>query len=66
MRDDLEDDIFETLSKQNDQITFTFFFYKVNKSEFKILQEAEDILPSRFQKIIKAKKKVEGLMNLKI
>ncbi|OQY02105.1 MAG: hypothetical protein B6I26_01900 [Desulfobacteraceae bacterium 4572_130] len=59
IRGDLEDDIFETLSKQKDQITFTFFFYKVKNSEFKILQEAEDILPSRFQKIIKAKKNVE-------
>ncbi|NQT64660.1 MAG: TIGR02556 family CRISPR-associated protein [FCB group bacterium] len=59
LRNELEEEIFETLSKQKDQATFTFFFYKASNSEFKILQEAEDILPSRFQKIIVAKIKVE-------
>ncbi len=60
LRNELEEDIFETLASQKDQATFTFFFYKASNSEFKILQEAEDILPSRFQKIIDAKKKVEN------
>jgi CRISPR-associated protein Csh1 len=59
LRDEMEDDVLETLANQKDQATFTFFFYAANNSEFKILQEAEDILPSRFQKIIDAKKKVE-------
>lgn len=56
---EMEDDVFETLSRQKDQATFTFLFYKASNSEFKILQEAEDILPSRFKKIIEAKRKVE-------
>lgn len=59
LRNELEEDIFDTFAKQKNQVTFTFFFYKASNSEFKILQEAEDILPSRFQKIIHAKKKVE-------
>jgi CRISPR-associated protein Csh1 len=56
---EMEDEVFETLAAQRDQATFTFLFYKESNSEFKILQEAEDILPSRFQKIIHAKKTVE-------
>ncbi len=59
LRNELEEEIFETFAKQKDQFTFTFFFYRASNSEFKILQEAEDILPSRFQKIINAKKKME-------
>lgn len=59
LRNELEEDIFNTLSKQKDQATFTFFFYKASNSEFKILHEAEDILPSRFKKIIEAKRVVE-------
>jgi len=57
---EMEEDIFETLANQKDQVTFTFLFYTVNNSEFKILQEVEEILPSSFQKIIKAKKTVEN------
>jgi len=56
---ELEEDIFESLAKHNDTATITFFFYEQNKKKFQILQEAEDILPSRFQRIIEAKKKVE-------
>jgi len=56
---EMEEDIFETLAKQKNQATFTFLFYKESNSEFKILQEVEDILPSRFQKIIEAKKNIE-------
>jgi len=56
---EMEDEVFETLAAQKDQATFTFLFFKESNSEFKILQEAEDILPSRFQKIIHAKKTVE-------
>ena len=62
---EMEEDVFETLAKQKDQATFTFFFYKTSNSEFKILQEAEDILPSRFQEIIEAKKKIEEIDEFK-
>lgn len=55
----LEEDILECLANHNDTATITFFFYHQDKKKFQILQEAEDILPSRFQKIILAKKKVE-------
>lgn len=55
----LEEDILECLANHNDTATITFFFYHQDKKKFQILQEAEDILPSRFQKIIDAKKKVE-------
>jgi len=65
LRNELEEDIFKTLSIQKDQATFTFFFYKASNSEFKILQEAEDILPSRFQKIIEAKRKSEDFDEFK-
>ena len=60
LRQELEDFVLDSLAKQKEQVTFTFFFYAANNSEFKIIQEAEDILPSRFQKIIDAKKKVEN------
>lgn len=56
---EMEDEVFETLASQKDQATFTLLFYAASNSEFKILQEAEDILPSRFRTIIEAKKKVE-------
>ena len=56
---EMEDEVFETLASQKNQATFTFLFYAASNSEFKILQEAEDILPSRFRTIIDAKKKVE-------
>jgi CRISPR-associated protein Csh1 len=56
---EMEDEVFETLAAQKDQATFTFLFFKESNSEFKILQEAEDILPSRFRKIINAKKAVQ-------
>ena len=65
LRNEMEEDVFETLAKQENQATFTFFFYAANNSEFKILQEAEDILPSRFQIIINAKKKVEDFTEFK-
>ncbi len=65
IQSEMEDDIFETLAKQKDQATFTFFFYKESNSEFKILQEAEDILPSRFKNIIEAKKKSEDYLEFK-
>ncbi len=57
---EMEDNVFETLAAQKDQATFTFLFYKESNSEFKIMQEAEDILPSRFRKIINAKKTVQN------
>ena len=60
LRNDMEDEVFETLAGQKDQATFTFFFYAASQSEFKILQEAEDILPSRFQRIIEVKNQVEN------
>lgn len=59
LRNELEEEIFEKFAQQNDQVTFTFFFYEASNSEFKIIQEAEDILPSRFQKILNAKQQVE-------
>jgi len=65
LRNELEENILEILSKQKDQATFTFFFYKASNSEFKILQEAEDILPSRFKKIIEAKIKVKDFDEFK-
>lgn len=65
LRNELEEDIFKFFAKQKDQVTFTFFFYAASNSEFKILHEAEDILPSRFQKIISAKKKVEEIEEFK-
>jgi len=65
LRKEMEEEIFETLSKQKDQATFTFFFYEASQSEFKIIQEAEDILPSRFQKLINAKKHVENFDEFK-
>jgi CRISPR-associated protein Csh1 len=57
---EMEDEVFDTLAAQKDQATFTFLFFKESNSEFKILQEAEDILPSRFRKIIDAKKTVQN------
>jgi CRISPR-associated protein Csh1 len=65
LRNEMEEDVFSCLAEQKDQATFTFFFYKESNSEFKILQEAEDILPSRFRKIINAKKKVEDFDEFK-
>lgn len=65
LRNEMEEEIFSSLAKQKDQLTFTFFFYKESNSEFKILQEAEDILPSRFRNIIDAKKKVEDFDEFK-
>ena len=65
LRQEMEDEVFGILARQKNQLTFTFFFYKASNSEFKILQEAEDILPSRFQKIIDAKKKVENFDEFK-
>lgn len=59
LRQVLEDEVFTTLAKQKDQLTFTFFFYAASNSEFKILHEAEDILPSRFKKIINTKHTAE-------
>lgn len=56
---ELEEEIFNCLAKQNDIATITFFFYEKEQNKFQIMQEAEDILPSRFQNIITAKKKVE-------
>lgn len=57
---EIEEDIFECLARHNDTATITFFFYYKKQKKFQILQEAEDILPSRFQRIIEAKKKVEA------
>jgi len=65
LRNEMEEDVLSCLAEQKDQATFTFFFYKESNSEFKILQEAEDILPSRFRKIINAKKKVEDFDEFK-
>ncbi len=65
LRNELEDEVFETLAKQQDQATFTFFFYTASNSEFKIIQEAEDILPSRFRRILEAKKHVEQFDDFK-
>ncbi len=62
---EMEEDVFDTLSEQKDQVTFTFLFYEENNSEFKILQEAEDILPSRFKTIINAKKIIENHSDFK-
>lgn len=62
---DMEEEIFEEMAKQRDQVTITFFFYRETNSEFKILQEAEDILPSRFRGIIDAKMKIEDLPEFK-
>ena len=59
IRNEMEDHVFDTLAKQKNQATFTIFFYAESNSEFKILQEAEDILPSRFRTITEAKKWVE-------
>jgi CRISPR-associated protein Csh1 len=65
LRNEMEEDIFETFARQENQATFTFFFYAASNSEFKILQEAEDILPSRFKKIINTKKEVERFNEFK-
>jgi CRISPR-associated protein Csh1 len=62
---EMEEEIFEEMAKQKDQVTFTFFFYRETNSEFKILQEAEDILPSRFRRIIDAKRRVENFPEFK-
>jgi len=56
---EMEEEVFEVLASQKNQATFTFIFYNAKQSEFKILQEAEDILPSRFERILAAKKQVE-------
>jgi CRISPR-associated protein Csh1 len=57
---DAENEIFELLANQKNISTFSLFFYKETNSEFKILKEAEDILPSRFKKIFDVKKWVEN------
>ncbi len=52
---EVEEDVFATLAKQKNSISFSLFFYKTQNSEFKIMQEIQDVLPSRFRQIIDAK-----------
>jgi len=56
---DAEEAIFNIMADQKDSATFTLFFYEENQSEFKILTEIEDILPSRIRQIIDAERKAE-------
>jgi len=61
----MEEEIFNCLAKYNDTATISFFFFKKDKKKFQILQEAEDIHPSRFNKIIQTKRKVENYSEFK-
>jgi len=54
-----EDKILKYLSKENNFITVDIMFYKEDKAAFGVLKNIEDILPSRLNKVFKAKEKID-------
>lgn len=60
-----EDEIFDILARQQNIAAFTLFFYEENNSEFKILQEIEDVFPSRFRTLFDIKSWVEEFDDFK-
>ncbi len=58
---DAEDEIFELLSEQDDNLNLNMMFYRKKQSAFNILMYIEDILPSRMKKLFDVKKEVEEI-----
>ncbi len=48
-------DIFHLLAESDSQMSYTMLFYLESNSEFKILSTVEDVFPSQFQDVFKAK-----------
>lgn len=57
----MEEKILSNFAEENDQITLSMFFYEPNNSEFKIIFEIEDLLPSRCQELFSLKKTLSEL-----
>ena len=57
---DADNEVLDLLAGQKNIATFTLFFFEENNSEFKILQEVVDILPSRFKTLFEVKDWVEA------
>ena len=60
-----ENEILDVLAEQKNIATFTLLFYEETNSEFKILQEMTDVLPSRFRKLFETKAWVENFAEFK-
>lgn len=58
---DAEDEIFELLSEQKDNLNLNLMFYREKQSAFNIIMYIEDILPSRMRKLFDVKKEVDGM-----
>lgn len=53
--DQLEDDLIYLLSKKKNSANYTFFFFKPQNREFKILASVEDVFPSYAKTVYKKK-----------
>ncbi len=58
---DAEDEIFELLSEQKDNLNLNLMFYREKQGAFNILLNIEDVLPSRMRKLLDVKKEVDEI-----
>lgn len=58
---DAEDEILDLISQEKDYVSFDLLFFQEIKAEFKILLHVEDVLPSRFNKLFKAKARLDEI-----
>jgi len=58
---DAEDEIFQLLSEQEDNLNLNLMFYKEKQGAFNILLNIEDVLPSRMKKLLDVKKEVDEI-----
>lgn len=55
----LEDELVDMLQDSNNNANYTLLFYEENNSEFKIKLSIDDVFPSRFSEIYKARQHAE-------
>ncbi len=58
---DAEAEVFELLSQKQDYVSFDLLFYREKQAAFNILLHVEDVLPSRFRLLFKAKARLDEI-----
>lgn len=58
--DSYSKEVFDYLAETDNSASYTMLFYAINNAEFKILLTIEDVFPSQFREIFRAKHKSEN------
>ena len=60
-----ENELFQFIKKQNENLSFDLFFYKKEKAALRILTVIEDVIPSRIRKLLDVKNELDKIFFFK-